>query len=262
MGSGKKESSSKELKTIIDRLEFELKERRRMEAALKESEKRLRYLSDRLLAAQETERRRVSRELHDGLGGGLVTLKLRLDFIKKNLPEDQIKLKAECEEDLQLVDQIMDEVHQLCRDLSPSIIEDLGLNAALQWLIRNFIKDYKIKGTFDNNGLNLETLFPRKGQIHIYRIFQEALENIGKYAQAENVLVVIKNLDDKISFSVEDDGKGFNVTKARMIDSPEKGLGLVTMDERARMLGGTLDLWSQEGKGTKLTVCIPMKIKE
>jgi signal transduction histidine kinase len=93
----------------------------------------------------------------------------------------------------------------------------------------------------------------------IYRIFQEALTNIGKHAQAKNVSVKVKKDEDRISFLLEDDGKGFDLKKAAMKEGSERGLGLATMDERARILGGFLDLWSEEGKGTRITLRIPIE---
>jgi signal transduction histidine kinase len=93
----------------------------------------------------------------------------------------------------------------------------------------------------------------------IYRIFQEALTNIGKHAHARNVSMKVKKDEDRISFFVEDDGKGFDVKHAAMKEGSESGLGLATMDERARMLGGAFDLWSEEGKGTRITLSIPIK---
>ena len=93
----------------------------------------------------------------------------------------------------------------------------------------------------------------------VYRIFQEALTNIGKHAHARNVSVNVEKDEDRISFLMEDDGKGFDVKHAAMKEGSERGLGLATMDERARMLGGSFDLWSEEGKGTRITLSIPIK---
>jgi PAS domain S-box-containing protein len=230
--------------------------RKRAEEALRESEKQLRYLSSQLLTAQETERRRISRELHDELGGALAVLKLRSSLIEKNLQKDQIELREECKQNLQYIDQIIEEVGRLSRDLSPSILEDLGLSAALRRLIDNFVKNYNIKVASDI--VDFDHLFPMDAQIMIYRIFQEAFTNIGKHAQARNVSVKVRKDEDRISFLMEDDGKGFDVKHAATKEICERGLGLATMDERARMLGGSLDLWSEGGKGTRITLSIPI----
>jgi signal transduction histidine kinase len=101
-------------------------------------------------------------------------------------------------------------------------------------------------------------LFSQKTHINLYRIFQEALTNIGKHAQATRVSIAIKKDGDRVSFSVEDDGKGFDVRQATLREVTEKGLGLETMNERVWMLGGSLDLRSQKGKGTRLSFAIPI----
>jgi signal transduction histidine kinase len=209
------------------------------------------------LTAQETERRRISRELHDELGGALAVLKLRSSLIEKNLQRDQIGLREECKQNLQYIDQIIEDVGRLSRDLSPSILDDLGLSAALRRLMDIFAKNYNVKVASDN--VDVDRLFRKDAQIMIYRIFQEALTNIGKHAHARNVSMKVKKDEDRISFFVEDDGKGFDVKHAAMKEGSERGLGLATMDERARMLGGAFDLWSEEGKGTRITLSIPIR---
>jgi len=108
----------------------------------------------------------------------------------------------------------------------------------------------------------IDHLFAQSTEIIVYRIVQEALTNIGKHAQAKNVSLVVKRDDSMISFSMEGDGKGFDVRKAMIKDASKRGLGLASMDERARMLGGSLDVWSEVGKGTRITLSIPTEKKE
>jgi len=131
---------------VISKMEIfhDITERKRTEVALRELEMQRRHLSLQLLMAQETERRRISRELHDELGGTLAVFKLRSGHIDKNLSKEQIELKEECRNNLQYIDQVIGEVHRLSRDLSPSVLEDLCLSAALRWLINNFGKNYDI----------------------------------------------------------------------------------------------------------------------
>jgi signal transduction histidine kinase len=233
----------------------DITEHRKAENALRESEKQLRYLSSQLLTAQETERRRISKELHDELGGALTVLKLRLSFVEKGLKQDQVAVREECETMSQYIDQVIENVRRLSRDLTPSILEDAGLSAAIRWLISNSNKNYPIHMTLDVTGI--DHLFSQDAQINIYRILQEALTNIGKHGQAKNVSIVIKKHDDGVSFSVEDDGIGFDVGKALTVNPDERGLGLAIMDERAQMLGGSLEIWSEEGKGTRVNFHIP-----
>ena len=235
----------------------DITEQKKGEMALQESEKQLRSLSSQLLTAQETERRRISRELHDELGQALTAMKLRLRLIEKGLEKDQITIRQDCEDLLGYIDQAIENTRRLSLDLSPSILEDLGLTAALQWLTNNFIRNNHITVKMDM--IEIDQLFSRDAQTMIYRIIQETLTNIGKHAQANNVSIAIRNHNGGISFFVEDDGKGFNVIKTMMRNPSEKGLGLATMDERARILGGSFNLWSQEGKGTRVSLSIPLK---
>jgi PAS domain S-box-containing protein len=230
-------------------------EQKESEAALRESEKQLRHLSSQLLTAQETERQRISRELHDELGQALTLMKIRLRFIENELGGEQAVIREEFQDILQYIDQVIENVRRLSRDLSPSILEDLGLTAALQWLVSNFIKRDAIKVSLEIT--DIDDLFSQDRQIIIYRILQEALTNIGKHADAKNVSVVTQKHDGRVSLCIKDDGKGFDVARDAMREPSERGLGLAIIDGRARMLGASLDLWSQEGKGTQITLSIP-----
>ena len=227
-----------------------------VEGALRESEKQLRHLSSQLLTAQETERRRISQELHDELGQALTLMKIRLRLIEKQLRGKQAVIREECQDILRYVDQIIENVRRLSRDLSPSILEDLGLTAALQWLVSNFIKRDAIKVSLEIP--DIDDLFAQDRQIIIYRLLQEALTNIAKHAHAKNVSVIAQRHDGRVSFFIHDDGKGFDMARPPMRELPERGLGLAIMDERARMLDGSLEIWSQEGKGTGITLSIPI----
>ena len=235
----------------------DITERKQAEEGLKESEQQLRSLSTQLLRAQETERKRISRELHDELGQSLTVMKLRLDFIEKNLLSAQTRLKKECEEGIQYVDQVIENIRRLSRDLSPTILEDFGLSAALRWLINNFAKRYNTKVMMDM--IDIDSLLPPHSHLVVYRTVQEALTNIGKHSQAKNVSISICENGGCVSFSIEDDGIGFD---ERLMDAtgPEgKGLGLETMKGRCQMVGGVLTIWSNEGKGTRITLNVPVE---
>jgi len=231
-------------------------ERRRAEEALRESERHLRFLSSQLLTAQERERRRLSIELHDELGQALMVFKLKLRSIQEGLRTDQVSLKGDCDEVIDYINEVTENVRRLSRDLSPSILDDLGLSAAIRWLVDSSTKHGNIESSLDMT--DLDNLFSQEGQITVYRIIQECLTNVAKHAQATYVSIVIRKQDGRVFFRVKDDGKGFDVKEVFGKDPGKKGLGLAAMYERARMLGGSLDIWSQEGAGTKITFTVSL----
>lgn len=236
----------------------DITERKRASDSLKESEKQLRDLSSQLLTAQETERKRISRELHDELGQALTAMKLRLSFIEKNLSlKDPAELRQECEYGVEYINQVIEDVRRLSRDLSPTILEDFGLYAAIRWLVNNFSKNYGIKVTIEM--IDIDFLLPRNAHVIVYRIIQEALTNIGKHSQARNVSVAASTDGITVLLSVEDDGIGFDAKRVVAGDPGEKGLGLATMKGRAGMLGGVLSVRTHEGRGTRITLTIPIK---
>lgn len=232
---------------------------KKTEEALRASGERLHALSFQLLSAQERERSRISRELHDELGQALAVLKLRLRFLEKHLATEQEDLKKECQQSIQYVDQVIEEVRRLSRDLSPSILEDLGLSNALQWLINNFSRNNNLSITLHKDNVDMDHLFSQDSQIVLYRIFQEAFTNIEKHSQASRASVSIKKGDGGLYVSVEDDGSGFDITETLKSGVATQGMGLVTMQERARMLGGFLEIVSGKGKGTRIDVYLPLE---
>ena len=240
---------------------FDATETQRSKTALQESERRLRYLSSELLRAQERERKRLSLELHDELGQSLTVMKLRTRAIEKELrPDDQSNLKQECLELLEYLDQVIDNVRRLSRDLSPSILEDLGLLAALKYLADGLAKYVTVEQSFEVADLN--ALFPPESRIIIYRIFQECLHNITKHAGPCRVSVALRQDDGGVILSIDDDGVGFDVAQIAKRDASRRGLGLAALDERSRMLGGSCQFWSRQGVGTKVVCRIPIPPKK
>ncbi len=229
------------------------------EEEVRESEERLRYLSSSLLKAQEKERQRISFGLHDELGQDLAALKIQLKSIEKGLGEDQKGLRQACESTRQHVDQIVENIRRISRGLSPTILQDLGLTATLKWMIQNFSEQTDINVSCD--AVNIDDLFSEEAQIIIYRIFQEVFANISKHAWATHVSVKIKKGKNNVSFMVEDNGRGFDMQEVAARNWPEKGLGLTTMEERVRILGGPFERFSRKGQGTRVTLTIPINKK-
>jgi len=244
-----------ELRHTVEQLLLEIEERQRADRALRESEEKLRALTSQLLTVQEEERSRLSRELHDGLGQTLLVLKLKMRAIEKRLGPDQQTLRQESEQTLRQIDQIIDDVRRLARNLSPSVLEDLGLAVALRNLCEEFSGHQNLNLSLDMD--DISGSFSPEAQSHIYRIFQESLTNIGKYSQADQVSLAIKRRDGKMAFVIEDDGVGFQPEDLQARDAAARGMGLVAMAERVRMLGGELQISSKLGAGTRISFLIP-----
>ena len=246
-------AAKKQIKAIEDsNVELEA-----MANELRKSEKRLHRLSSDLFAVQESERKRISFELHDELGQSMAALKLQVGAISRRLGiADKEELKTTCEEMRDNIDQIIENVRRLARDLSPVVLDDLGLQAAIEYLVNNFAKIYNVEITYRTTDIN--HLFNEGSQRNIYRILQEALTNIGKHAQAKHVLLVIARENNVIKFTVRDDGRGFNVQKIFYQKADEKGMGLEAMSERVRILGGEINFVSRPGIDTTVTFSVPI----
>jgi signal transduction histidine kinase len=152
---------------------------------------------------------------------------------------------------------VIDNIRRLSRDLSPTILEDFGLSAALRWLVNHFAKNYNIKVNLDM--LDIDSLLPRASHVAVYRTVQEALNNIGRHARAKTVSISIHGEGQRIFFSIEDDGIGFDAGKIARTEPDEKGLGLATMKGRAEMAGGVMEIWTEEGKGTRILMSFPLE---
>jgi len=231
-------------------------ERRKAEEALRQSERELRFLSAQLLTAQEKERRRLSVELHDELGQSLMVLKLKVRAIQRAWGSAGAGLKKECDEVINYINEVTENVRRLSRDLSPSILEDLGLTIAVRRLVESSGKLYNINCSLDMT--ELDGLFSRDQKITVYRIVQECLTNIAKHSQASHVSITLRKQHGGFFFEVEDDGQGFDVQDAYGRDHAKYGLGLSAMNERVRMLGGSLDVWSHKGTGTRISFTVPL----
>lgn len=223
--------------------------------------KKMRELTHKTINFQEDERKRVSRELHDGINQLLVSVRYKLDNAKTQLS------KSESEENIQKTQNIIDdaddilssgiqEVRRISRDLRPTVLDDLGLSAALKSLLDDFNERTNINIEYENNTLNKD--FPYEVETAFYRIVQEALTNIEKHAKsAQNVVLNINQKRSFASLSISNDGEGFN---RQTLDetNPERGLGLRNMTDRTELLEGNLTVNSSVNKGTTVIVNIPV----
>jgi signal transduction histidine kinase len=228
-----------------------------MARELQKSEERLRLLSSDLLHVQENERRRIAFELHDELGQSMAALKLQVGAIARKLGVSPTeKIKEECQEMRQHINDVIENVRRLARDLSPVVLDDLGLQAAIDYLVNNFSKLYNIDIWHKSTDIN--HLYDEESQRIIYRILQEALTNIGKHSQADIVSLMIEEKERQVFFTVRDNGIGFNVDETLHKIDANRGMGLATMTERARILSGNLNIQSKFGEGTTITFSTPI----
>ncbi len=200
-----------------------------------------------VLRAQEEERRRVARDLHDEVNQALTGVLLRLEALMHDLPPDQRPQVAELK---QLTGQAMDELLRLARQLRPTALDDHGLAPAIEAQVRSLAERTGVDARFDVNGDPNE--LDEETQTVVYRVAQEALSNAAQHAHPGRVEVELSASDEGVELRVSDDGSGFDplVTRAG-------GLGLDGMAERARLAGGALDLRSTRGTGTELTLRLP-----
>lgn len=231
--------------------------RQEIMASLKKSEAKLRKLSFHLMTFQENERKRIAEELHDELGQSLLVLKMQLNAIDKRLHDNL--LSERCKQSMQYVNDITETVRRLSHDLRPQVLEDLGLSTALESLFKEFSQNVGIE--ISTSLIKIDKYFDDRACINIYRIFQEALTNIGKHSQARNVIIRIEKQDRNIICSVEDDGCGFGQEEIKKQGYSRFGMGLSTMSERINMLGGKMKISSDKGVGSKLTYTIPYDVK-
>ena len=225
-------------------------------AAHKKAEAARAQLLRRLVTAQEEERRRLSRELHDSLGQHLSALMLRLKTIETSgnvttpAPADLLPVE-------EIISQLMHEIHNLAWELRPAALDDLGLHTALSNYVEKWSERSGVTVDLHSNDLDKRRL-PPETETAIYRIIQEALNNVLKHARAHRVSVILERRRDQVVVIVEDDGQGFNVDAAICEPGREHGLGLLGMQERIALVGGTLSIESRVGSGATIVARIPI----
>jgi signal transduction histidine kinase len=256
----------------IKRYSLEL-ERRVAErtSELQHSRKRLANLLDEIINAQEEERKRVARELHDETSQSLAALGMSIDIAAIALKENSLSFDG-VQELKHKVDQVLDGINLLIRDLRPPVFDDLGLESALRWLLEKHLGEkgiaYYLTTTEEFKRAMSEYSQPlpaeRKTELMLFRIIQEVIINIDKHARASNVFVHLDARDSNIQIVVEDDGIGFDVQSvSKATDRDETvGFGILGMKERVALLDGKLTICSTIGVGTSVTVDVPLNSLE
>jgi len=260
--SALRESNENLEKKVAERtatLEAEITERKRAEEELKKSREQLRALAARIESMREEEGKRIAREVHDNLGQALTVLNMNLFELESQISE----LGDETRRDLllnrirsmrNLIDTTVHAVREIATELRPRMLDDLGLEPAIEWQARDFQERTGIQCELISENINLD----QERSTAIFRIFQETLTNVARHAKATRVNIRLKEDTDKITLELEDNGRGIT---EKEIYNP-RSLGLLGMRERALLFGGEINITGGQGKGTTVTVCIPVKRQE
>lgn len=213
-------------------------------------------LTTRVLQAQEEERKRISRELHDDTAQSLSTLMINLDLLEPFVPQENAMLKTGFDRVRELARRTLDETRALSHDLRPTILDDFGLVAALRWFAEEYERTFGIPVIVYTENVPDERL-SSDVELALFRIAQEALTNAGKYAEATSLALSLTFPNSSARLIVEDNGKGFDLPA---IEGPTRrgGLGLYGMRERADLLGADLSIETSPGEGTRIAVMVPL----
>jgi signal transduction histidine kinase len=246
------DSRTSELTQANTRLKIEIDQHKETQVDLISSREQLRKLSNQIQAVREEEKSRISREVHDRLGQALTALKMDTSHIEKKLLSDQIDLKERLQSMTATIDDTIKSVQQIAMELRPPILDAFGLCEAIAWEAGECKKRYGINFDLDclqdhvNLEENLKTAF--------FRIFQEVLTNIVRHSKAKNVRVSFNLIEDILIFEVEDNGIGIDKKNINSSNS----IGLIGIQERAHSFNGKVEFDGSSGKGTKVTVKIPI----
>ena len=228
-----------------------------LEKRVQERTAELRRLSSQLLNAQEEERKRIALELHDGIGQNLSAIKYRVEGALGEIRQDKAIDHAKTMDPIiSAVREAVEEVRRISMNLRPSILDDLGILATISWLCR------EIESTYSSirieKQINIkESEVPDSLKIVVYRLLQEALNNMAKHSQANLVHLSFEGSDERIELTVQDNGVGFDVEQVLSTDQSKRGLGLASMKERTALSGGSFSINSRQGAGTTVQASWP-----
>jgi signal transduction histidine kinase len=216
----------------------------------------MRFYVRQITRAQEDERKRIARELHDDTAQALIDLSRRLDNLAISREQLSETVIGRLEEFQELIDSILQGVRRFSRDLRPSVLDDLGLLPALEWLTANLMEEDGIETELKVYGDRRR--LPPEAELALFRIVQEALSNVRRHSQASRVVTVVEFGEGRVRITVKDNGQGVELPGATSDLASTGKLGLIGMHERARLLDGTLTVRSEPGKGTTVTVDAPV----
>jgi signal transduction histidine kinase len=245
-----------ELAMTIRALQNEIEEHQQTEIALRQSEEQLRELSRKILDAQENERKRVAQEIHDSIGGSLAAIKFALEEKLESMGQNPSPEGISLEKIISHVDEAINESRRISVNLRPSLLDDLGLLATLSWFCREFGKlypDIQIEKQLDVD----EDEIPEMLKVVIYRVLQEAMNNVAKHSDAKRVRLHLVKRHDRIELDVADNGCGFDPAEKFSEKLTVGGFGLSGMRDRTFLCDGRFEIASEKGKGTTVHISLP-----
>ena len=232
----------------------DITDRKHAEERLQESNDKLQLLSRRLVESQETERRHIARELHDEVGQTLTVAEMNLQSVMQSSRAGPLTRRLK--DSLQAVERVLAQVRDLSLNLRPSMLDDLGLESALRWYVTRQATVSGIRAEFQADAL--EDRLDPVIETACFRVTQEALTNVARHARARSVTVALRKRNGQLHLSVRDDGIGFDVTALRQQAVQGASLGLLSMEERATLVAGGLELKSAPGQGTEIHAWFPL----
>jgi two-component system sensor histidine kinase UhpB len=239
----------RELARTLDNLVQQLETRNRQ----------LQTISRRVIDAQEEERVRIARSLHDDTSQALSTLIINLERLERHLPSDEGQIKARITDARKLAADILDGTRVIVRDLRPTILDDLGLAPAIRWYARSSLEEAGIQVQVQVPEGELE--LPQELKTTLFRIAQEAINNIRRHSGAKAAVITLRRDAGKIYLGIEDDGRGFHAAQDQGEALRLHQWGLVGIQERVELVGGRLAVSSEPGKGTLIQVYAPLSFK-
>ena len=234
-------------------INWDVTETRLAEVEIKSNNEQLRQLTSHLETIRDEERNRIAREIHDELGQQLTAIKMDVAWIDKNTSPEAGNIKSKLKNIITLLDGSNQTVRKILNELRSGTLDHYGIIDALEWHTIQFRENTGIAIQFSSMQTDIE--LPQEQANCIFRIYQESLTNIMRYAQAGKVLSSLNIIDNSISLSIEDDGTGFNEAEVENT----KSFGLLGMKERVRAIAGQFELTSSPGKGTKIVIHLPYK---
>lgn len=227
----------------------------RLLAEVSTGREELQSLSRRLLEIQENERRHIARELHDEIGQALTAVQMNIEALKQS-PQGR-RIGARLDESVELIDRVLQQVRDLSLDLRPSMLDDLGLVSALVWYAQRHSErpGLEVQLAFDP----IQARLPSNVETACFRITQEAMTNILRHSQATLVRIELRLQGQELELTIRDNGRGFDVRSARSRAVGGGSMGLLSMEERAELLGGRLTIESKEGEGTLVKATLPIQ---